>query len=591
MREIQLLFTNEVFSIWILIILAIITQHMVSWAGSILHEVGNEERAYAVFTFRDDRNMPMTTNILMNVCMPNVCMIFIFMSARKFRLYNIEKNLLCYIIAFFVYRLILICFILRRREMYSAIYEISMAVCAILLAVFIIRFFLSKEDTVFITAYELREELWIAIFVVLYQFFKQILDKKVLQNNVLTKGQISRYIIHKFQKFYGRYNHLLAITPRNRYSCIFLYSIMIFEDYNRGPAARIFERLKTCFGATATTGIMQIQAKDSLSDEESIILFYQWLENEESDEIPNDEETVRSLAWKYNNDDAYAQSVVYIFDCLLEYIDAVPKYRSAFCLREQYEKEDCDYLGETYSCTPIRCDDINTCCACINSNTFLSLEKGHYTMRDILHPNDNIVICIYESEKEFIISDVENLYIHGNDSTIWSESDYIAKIIFKNCKNINLEHLILGSYSDTEQCTGPVLEFENCENVTIKHLEIAGCKACGLQVFEGSIEIHNCKLHHCQKGGLSLNETHCIIDDVEICSCTDSDRNIIEINDSHVIINDTHIYESSSETWIIAAHESAVICQNVLIKDCQAVNGISNLANDAGITEQMEAIG
>ena len=34
---------NDLFSILLLAILAIITQHIVSWAGSILHEVGNEE--------------------------------------------------------------------------------------------------------------------------------------------------------------------------------------------------------------------------------------------------------------------------------------------------------------------------------------------------------------------------------------------------------------------------------------------------------------------------------------------------------------------------------------------------------------------
>lgn len=118
---------NALFSILILSFGAIITQHIVSWAGSILHEVGNEESRYAVFTFRDDRNMPMTTNILMNVFIPNVFMIFIYMISVKLQAYNVKKYLLLFIIVFFVYRMILICIILRRKEMYSIIFEVSMA--------------------------------------------------------------------------------------------------------------------------------------------------------------------------------------------------------------------------------------------------------------------------------------------------------------------------------------------------------------------------------------------------------------------------------------------------------------------------------
>lgn len=60
-----------------LFLVAIVTVHIVSWIGSIMHSVpngGNSE--YAVFTFRSDQNKPMTTNILMNVIIPNVCLIF-----------------------------------------------------------------------------------------------------------------------------------------------------------------------------------------------------------------------------------------------------------------------------------------------------------------------------------------------------------------------------------------------------------------------------------------------------------------------------------------------------------------------------------
>ena len=52
----------------ILFIISIITVHLVSWVGSVLHSVPNGgESSYAVFTFREDQNKSMSTNILMNI--------------------------------------------------------------------------------------------------------------------------------------------------------------------------------------------------------------------------------------------------------------------------------------------------------------------------------------------------------------------------------------------------------------------------------------------------------------------------------------------------------------------------------------------
>lgn len=82
------------FSIFGLIVFAIVSQHIVSWAGSILSSIASEETNYAVFTFSDDRYLPMTTNILMNVCIPNVFMIFIFMytDCCCYALYYVERK-------------------------------------------------------------------------------------------------------------------------------------------------------------------------------------------------------------------------------------------------------------------------------------------------------------------------------------------------------------------------------------------------------------------------------------------------------------------------------------------------------------------
>jgi hypothetical protein len=332
---------NEIMSMLVLIILAVVTQYMVSWAGSVLDSIGSEEISYAVFTFSDDRYMPMTTNVLMNVCIPNVILVFIFMFAKTYELAYIEKFLLSYVVFFFVWRMILICVFLRRKELYSWPYEIGMAFAGIILAYFLITYFFTTEEAVFLEASELREELWLAIIFILYKFFKQILDKKLIQNKVLKEGQITKYIIRKFNSFYKKYNHILDITKKNRNKHIFLYAVMIFEDYNRGPLIRKIEKIKFTLKKKATLGIMQFPTENMLSDEESIVRFYEWLENilGEEDLIDSDEMQIYQLAWEYNNDDRYAKSVAYIYNKLYEYIDDVPRFRKEFYMREDSSEE------------------------------------------------------------------------------------------------------------------------------------------------------------------------------------------------------------------------------------------------------------
>lgn len=572
---------DEALSILFLFILAILTQHLVSWAGSILHEVGNQESRYAVFTFRDDRNMPMTTNILMNICIPNVCMIFIFMFAESFHFPYIKEYLLVYIIAFFLYRMFLICVLLRRKEMYSAIYEIAMAAAAVLLARFLLDFFLLTEETIFITASELREELWFAILIILYQFMKQILDKKVVQNTVLKKGQITRYVINRFRKYFDKYNYLLDIDIQNRYICIFLYSVMIFEDYNRGPAIRFLERVKTRLGRKATVGIMQVKSETPLTDEESIVRFLAWVEDRAGGSAPCglDEMAVCDLAWQHNNDDAYGKSVAYIYKSLCQYIEEVPKYRNAFHIREEYREGVQPY-------SVVKCDNMVDFCAHMDGNAFIDLAKGQYSLQDVAEATAKVELA---GGKELVISDVEYLYVRGNGSKLTGVSKNMAVLSFRNCRRIVLEHLVLEPSAEGDG-GGSMLRFENCRNVTLKHLELSGCGAYGIVFSNGDVDIQNCRLHDCANGGILVNEAHCSIEDTEIYDCQDA-SDILHAECCSLIMDNVSIHDCTSKNMIVYSDNESAICQNVQINNCDAAGGVHNLKDSSGITGQGNAVG
>ena len=159
-----------------------------------------------------------------------------------------------------------------------------------------------EKSTLFIKPDELREELWIAILVVVYQFIKLILDNKVRQNNILTDKQIDNYITNNFKNKFEKYSDIVEITTNNHFSIILLYSIMIIEDFNHSCIKRSLEKVKLFFGKQATVGIMQVRSKTNLSDKESIRMAYDIIKREVIDDssLLHDEQQPYNIAYVYN---------------------------------------------------------------------------------------------------------------------------------------------------------------------------------------------------------------------------------------------------------------------------------------------------
>lgn len=571
-------------SIFILIILAIITQHIVSWAGSMLSSVGSEESNYAVFTFSDDRRMPMTTNILMNICIPNVFMVFMFMLADKYEYFCVKKYIVVYVVAFFIYRLILICLLLRRKEMYSPKYEFGMALAGIGLAFFLKNYFFVKEKVLFIQADELREELWFIIIIILFQFVKQIFDKKVKQDDVLTKGQISQYIIHKFIVFYKKYHELFDVNVENRDICVFTYAVMIFEDYNRGPLIRKIERLKAKRGKTATVGIMQFRSNEPLSDQDSILKFYEWAWNVTEElgdrQLQSDEMQVNNLAWTYNNDTSYAQSVAYIFNCLCEYIDKIPKYRKAFYFRE-YSQEIVENNTKIENYKKVTCNNMIDFCENVSSNIYLELCAKKYDVLDEACETKYISINEVGGGREIEIKDVDHLFISGRGAEIVSLVTSANVMVFKNCSHLILENITLKHFPEQGQCEGAVLQFENCTDVQLCNLKLFGCGTYGLLYKNGSVTISNCKINRCSYGAIRLDNVAGIINNLEIYDCKNTFESIINFRESSMIMKNTKIHDNSSKTYIIEGDKEAYIFENIEVWNNTCIGAISNMEYEA----------
>lgn len=327
-----------------LFIFASVSVHLVSWVGSVLHSVPNAaDSGYAVFTFRSKQDKPMTTNLLMNVMFPNVVLILFTLVCYKFGIQYRPEQLLYYVPYYYFYRLILICVLLRRKELCSFPYEFTNTVLGVVVAHLLVEYFLNDPSGLFIPVSEMVNEFWLIIFVLVYKFMALLMDKVFNQRTVVGDRRLVRYICTQFDRFFKKFEDVTYITKEDRIVWILLYSIMIYEDYNRVPLIRAIERLKTLLHQEATVGIMQVTSDQPLSDKESIIEAYRMLRNEivEEDLDEYDEMQVKHYAYQYNPDEDYAESVAYIFVQLYKYINRHPKYDRLFNFHDYDDPEQC----------------------------------------------------------------------------------------------------------------------------------------------------------------------------------------------------------------------------------------------------------
>lgn len=325
-----------------LLILAAITVHTISWCGSVLHSVTNSGRPYAVFTFRTDQNKGMSTNILMNILIPNIVLIFLSMFCYNMKeLAFGRKFLIVYVLAYYVYRAFLICILLNRRELYNVRYELFNAVLGIGAAGFLIKYFLCEPEKVFIPASELVNEFWLVVIAVVYKFMTVFLDKVYTQKEVVSESRLDKYISNRFNYFYKKYKDIIQITENDSRIWILLFSIMIFENYNRGRFKRKLERIKVRSGRHTTVGIMQVGSDADLTDEESINRAYFKLKDEivMGNIVTDDEDEINHYAFQYNPDEDYARSITYIYQRLCGYLKSTQRFYIAFHLEDHPEEE------------------------------------------------------------------------------------------------------------------------------------------------------------------------------------------------------------------------------------------------------------
>lgn len=162
----------------------------------------------------------------------------------------------------------------------------------------------------------LSNELWIVIIIFIYQIVNKL---EFSQKG--TERRKNNYLKNRYKYFKEKYHQTITnLIGNNQFLEIIVYSILIYEDFNRPKLVRYVENLR--FKITKkehSLGVMQIKTKTLISDKESVELgvkkilraYDAYLQKHSLNKIDEDKEWSASdyIIMDYNNSDEYYQDI------------------------------------------------------------------------------------------------------------------------------------------------------------------------------------------------------------------------------------------------------------------------------------------
>jgi hypothetical protein len=150
----------------------------------------------------------------------------------------------------------------------------------LLLASIIQERFITDIGTLLPDFQEIKNEIWLLIIIFLYQVGNSH-RTATMQSDFQPRGleylpelipRKRRYILRNFYKYKEKYSFIIdPIIKENFQVGILIYSILIFENFNRPYLIRKLENLKfTITKKSGTFGIMQVLSNKPLTDPDSI---------------------------------------------------------------------------------------------------------------------------------------------------------------------------------------------------------------------------------------------------------------------------------------------------------------------------------
>lgn len=273
-------------------------------------------------------------NYLFKVLAPIVYIILLAVLFQALGWDNLCKDIYLIVVYYWVFRFL---YVTVRGQLPLLNWKVQILywISSIALA-FWVNSIIDKVETVLPSPQALLEQLWILIILFLYSVFNKLEFSREGADK-----RIKRYTYKKVDSFKKKYGPIVDVQFSQDFYKAVVYSIMVYEDFNRPVIARFLERALFLFSKKPHTyGVMQVTSLKPLSDEESIVkaclkikadamsFIPNWYENEDDEVFLSG--AANEIFLKYNPGDIeYSCQVNQVFENVVQkFFSNMPDYIS-----------------------------------------------------------------------------------------------------------------------------------------------------------------------------------------------------------------------------------------------------------------------
>lgn len=257
--------------------------------------------------------------LFVDIVTPVLFLFFITVFYDIFYLHFLTNNL--YLITIFYSGIYFLVenYLYDKKELFSIKNYLLISILQIFLSIILYNNFIGKLDSILLTAEELRLPLWILFIFILYLFLK---DKVVIKPMVSSRRDNAlnqEYIIVSYAKKRAKYDSVVNGLTKNKQLRYLMYAIMIYNDKIVPQFIRKLHLKFVFLNKRKRYGIMQVENRVALSDEESIQVAFKQLERIVEKQASKKAKNITDILMSYYNDSVFVENTQIIYDMIVKF--------------------------------------------------------------------------------------------------------------------------------------------------------------------------------------------------------------------------------------------------------------------------------
>lgn len=243
------------------LVLAAVAFFVTNWIGKHSIQLG-----YMSLTLGYRSGEAPAFNVIYRAFAPVAIMVIAAASLHYLSLDRYAADLYLVVVYYFVLR-ILFYFLTQRVALVDWSEFLLVAVCSAMMAYFVYTNLVVSKEYLLPSAADIGSAVWLAIAAFVYKTFNS-----VQTSNQSHERKRERYVQMAYAKFRTLYGHLLLGMELNPSEERLIWSVVVYESFNRPLIYRSLERLflRILPVRTMTVGPMQVSTRVNITDEESV---------------------------------------------------------------------------------------------------------------------------------------------------------------------------------------------------------------------------------------------------------------------------------------------------------------------------------